>query len=282
MIEMLEDSRGLPAAMPRDHMESPVTDGAADLHIQLASHGFATRTGWTEVLHDIDLRIRAGEFFCLVGQSGCGKTTLLNVIAGFLAPTDGAVYLDGQLLRGPSNDRVVVFQDVHNSLFPWMTVRENVEFGLRMLGRPPDERKRRADALLQLVGLTEHDDKFPDELSGGMKQRVQIARALAIGPKILLMDEPFASLDAQTRRTMQVEVLRIWERTKTSVLFITHDIIEAVTLADRIGVMSKGPAATIVHMLEPSLPRPRAFADGHFANLVSKIDGLLGREANHG
>ena len=263
-------------------MASPAADDAADLHIQLASHGFATRTGWTEVLHDIDLRIRPGEFFCLVGQSGCGKTTLLNVIAGFLAPTNGAVYLDGRVLRGPSNDRVVVFQDVHNSLFPWMTVRENVEFGLRMLGRAPDERKRRVDALLQLVGLTEHDDKFPDELSGGMKQRVQIARALAIGPKILLMDEPFASLDAQTRRTMQAELLRIWERTQTSVLFITHDIIEAVTLADRIGVMSKGPAATIVHLLEPNLPRPRAFADGHFATLVSKIEGLLGREPNYG
>jgi NitT/TauT family transport system ATP-binding protein len=263
-------------------MENPVANGAADLHIQLVSHGFATRTGWTEVLHDIDLRIRPGEFFCLVGQSGCGKTTLLNVIAGFLAPTDGAVYLNGCVLRGPSNDRVVVFQDVHNSLFPWMTVRENVEFGLRMLGRAPDERKRRVDALLQLVGLAEHDDKFPDELSGGMKQRVQIARALAIGPKILLMDEPFASLDAQTRRTMQAELLRIWERTQTSVLFITHDIIEAVTLADRIGVMSKGPAATIVHVLEPSLARPRAFTDGHFATFVSRIEELLGMEPKYG
>ena len=268
--------------MPKDPTASDAAGGASELHIQLASHGFATRTGWTEVLHNIDLRIRQGEFFCLVGQSGCGKTTLLNVIAGFLAPTQGAVYFDGRALNGPSNDRVVVFQDVHNSLFPWMTVRENVEFGLRMLGRPPDERKQRVDALLQLVGLTEHDGKFPDELSGGMKQRVQIARALAIGPKILLMDEPFASLDAQTRRTMQAELLRIWERTQTSVLFITHDIIEAVTLADRIGVMSKGPAATIVHVLEPNLPRPRAFADGHFATFVSKIEGLLGREPNHG
>jgi len=279
---MLAHRHALPTGMPKDPTASDAAGGASELHIQLASHGFATRTGWTEVLHNIDLRIRQGEFFCLVGQSGCGKTTLLNVIAGFLAPTQGAVYFDGRALNGPSNDRVVVFQDVHNSLFPWMTVRENVEFGLRMLGRPPDERKQRVDALLQLVGLTEHDGKFPDELSGGMKQRVQIARALAIGPKILLMDEPFASLDAQTRRTMQAELLRIWERTQTSVLFITHDIIEAVTLADRIGVMSKGPAATIVHVLEPNLPRPRAFADGHFATFVSKIEGLLGREPNNG
>ena len=278
---MLANRRVLPTAMPKDVMASPAAVGTSELHILLASHGFATRTGFTEVLHNIDVRIKQGEFFCLVGQSGCGKTTLLNVIAGFLPPTNGAVYLDGCVLSGPSNDRVVVFQDVHNSLFPWMTVRENVEFGLRMLSRPPDERKQRVDALLQLVGLTEHDGKFPDELSGGMKQRVQIARALAIGPKVLLMDEPFASLDAQTRRTMQGELLRIWERTKTSVLFITHDIIEAVTLADRIGVMSKGPAATITHMLQPDLPRPRAFADGHFAGLVSQIEGLLGREPNH-
>jgi len=272
----------LPLAMPNEALARPDDGSAGDLHIQIASHGFATRNGFTEVLRNIDLSIREGEFFCLVGQSGCGKTTLLNMIAGFLPPMKGSVSLDGRVLRGPSNDRVVVFQDVHNSLFPWMTVRENIEFGLRMLGRVPVERRQRVDELLRLVGLTEHDGKFPDELSGGMKQRVQIARALAIGPKVLLMDEPFASLDAQTRRTMQGELLRIWERTRTSVLFITHDIIEAVMLADRIGVMSKGPAATIMHMLAPDLPRPRTFTDGHFASLVSRIEGMLGRQANHG
>jgi NitT/TauT family transport system ATP-binding protein len=279
---MLAQRRAGPLAMPKDTAASEVAAGAGDLHIKIASHGFASRTGFNEVLRNIDVRIGRGEFFCLVGQSGCGKTTLLNVIAGFVDPTEGAVYIDGHALRGPSNERVVVFQDVHNSLFPWMTVRENIEFGLRMLGRTPEERRLRTDSLLQLVGLTEHDGKFPDELSGGMKQRVQIARALAIGPKILLMDEPFASLDAQTRRTMQGELLRIWERTRTSVLFITHDIIEAVTLADRIGVMSKGPAATLMHTLEPGLTRPRAFTDGHFATLVSKIEAMLGRGSNNG
>jgi NitT/TauT family transport system ATP-binding protein len=248
------------------------------LHIDVRRHGFETRSGWNEVLRNIDVRIGEGEFFCLVGQSGCGKSTLLNIIAGFLAPTEGAVALGNRMLTGPSNDRVVVFQDVHNSLFPWMTVRENVEFGLKMLDRPRDERRRRVDSLLQLVGLSEHDDKFPDELSGGMQQRVQIARALAIGPKILLMDEPFASLDAQTRRMMQAELLRIWEQTKTSVLFITHDIIEAVTLADRIGVMSKGPGATIAHFITPDLKRPRSFADHEFATLVSRVEQMLGRE----
>jgi NitT/TauT family transport system ATP-binding protein len=251
------------------------------LRIKVRRHGFATRSGWTDVLHDIDVEIAQGEFFCLVGQSGCGKSTLLNIIAGFMAATDGAVTLDGRTLTGPSNDRVVVFQDVHNSLFPWMTVRENVEFGLKMLDRPADERKRRVDALLKLVGLVEHDDKFPDELSGGMKQRVQIARALAIGPKLLLMDEPFASLDAQTRRAMQTELLRIWGETRTSVLFITHDIIEAVTLADRIGVMSKGPGATIMRFITPSLARPRTLSDVKFTSLVGDVEQLLGRERAH-
>ena len=268
--------------MPKDATAKPTVSAAGDLQIRIAKHGFATRSGFNEVLHDIDLRIAAGEFFVLVGQSGCGKTTLLNVLAGFVPPTDGAVYIDGHALKGPSNERVVVFQDVHNSLFPWMTVRQNIEFGLEMLGRPQEERRSRTNALLQLVGLTEHDGKFPDELSGGMKQRVQIARALAIGPKILLMDEPFASLDAQTRRTMQGELLRIWAQAKTSVLFITHDIFEAVLLADRIGVMSKGPAATIMQVLEPKLPRPRTFADSKFTALVSDIEGMLGRESNHG
>jgi NitT/TauT family transport system ATP-binding protein len=268
--------------MPKDTPATPVASTAGDLLIRIASHGFATQNGFNQVLRDIDLSIAQGEFFVLVGQSGCGKTTLLNVLAGFVPPTDGAVYIGGHALRGPSNERVVVFQDVHNSLFPWMTVRENIEFGLKMLGRAQDERRSRTDALLQLVGLTEHDGKFPDELSGGMKQRVQIARALAIGPKILLMDEPFASLDAQTRRTMQGELLRIWARAKTSVLFITHDILEAVLLADRIGMMSKGPAATILQVLEPNLPRPRTFADQKFTALVSDIEGMLGRESNHG
>src|SRR6185295_4725569 len=133
----------------------------AGLHIDVRRHGFETRSGWNEVLRNIDVRIGVGEFFCLVGQSGCGKSTLLNIIAGFLAPSEGTVALDGQALTGPSNDRVVVFQDVHNSLFPWMTVRENVEFGLKMLDRPQEERRSRTDSLLQLVGLTEHDGKFP-------------------------------------------------------------------------------------------------------------------------
>jgi NitT/TauT family transport system ATP-binding protein len=245
-------------------------------------HGFETRFGATEVLRDINLDIRPGEFFCLVGPSGCGKSTLLNVLAGFIDPTEGEVELDGQVLKGPDNDRVVVFQDVHNSLFPWMTVRENVEFGLRMLGIGGAERQRRVDELLDLVVLRGHDRKFPDELSGGMKQRVQIARALAIRPKVLLMDEPFGSLDAQTRQTMQTELLRIWEQTQTSVVFITHDIMECIILADRIGVMSSGPGATITTILTPDLPRPRSIREEGFSMLMSQIEALLRPERANG
>ncbi|WP_052764062.1 ABC transporter ATP-binding protein [Microvirga massiliensis] len=244
--------------------------------------GFQTRFGWTEVLTDIDLHIHEGEFFCLVGPSGCGKSTLLNLIAGFLPPTSGVVQLDGEVLKRPGNNRVVVFQDVHNSLFPWMSVRDNVEFGLKMLRLTAVERSRRVDELLDLVRLREHDTKFPDELSGGMKQRVQIARALAIKPKILLMDEPFGSLDAQTRQSMQTELLRIWQQAKTTVVFITHDIMESVVLADRIGVMNRGPGSRIIEILNADLPRPRTIKDERFRSLVSKIEGLLGLENGHG
>ena len=167
---------------------APASSGLADPG---SAPRISTRFGWTDVLTDINLHIIEGEFFCLVGPSGCGKSTLLNVIAGFLQPTSGIVELDGEVLRGPGNNRVVVFQDVHNSLFPWMSVRDNVEFGLAMLKIPASDRAKRVNELLDLVRLSEHDTKFPDELSGGMKQRVQIARALAIKPKILLMDEPF-------------------------------------------------------------------------------------------
>jgi NitT/TauT family transport system ATP-binding protein len=251
------------------------------LRIQGLRQGFQTRFGWTDVLTDINLHIIEGEFFCLVGPSGCGKSTLLNVIAGFLQPTSGIVELDGEVLRGPGNNRVVVFQDVHNSLFPWMSVRDNVEFGLAMLKIPASDRAKRVNELLDLVRLSEHDTKFPDELSGGMKQRVQIARALAIKPKILLMDEPFGSLDAQTRKSMQTELLRIWQQAKTTVVFITHDIMEAVILADRIGVMNRGPASRIIEVLNADLPRPRTIRDEKFRSLVSKIEGLLGLEDQH-
>src|SRR5262245_37613266 len=214
-----------------------------------------------EVFGDVTFRLANGEILCLVGPSGCGKTTLLNIVAGFIRPSGGSVELDGQPVRGPGNDRVVVFQDVHNSLFPWMTVGENVEFGLTVLGLARDERRLRAGRFLDLVGLGDQGKKFPDELSGGMKQRVQLARALVLEPMVLLMDEPFGALDAQTRRTMQSELLRIWRETRTTMLFITHDILEAVLLGDHVGVMSRGPGATLTRVIPMELERPRSLTD---------------------
>lgn len=235
---------------------------------------FVTQGLRFEVLSDINLHIREGEFICLVGPSGCGKTTLLNILAGFLAPTKGTVYLGKKAIRGADNDRVVIFQDVYTSLFPWMTARQNVEFGLKMLGVKGEEKTQRVDKYLDLVGLSEDEMKFPDELSGGMKQRIQIARALAIEPKVLLMDEPFAALDAFTRRVMQGELLRIWDETKTTIVFITHDIIEAGLLADRIGIMSKCPAAKILKVLSVDLKRPRSFSDRQFSDYLEQIERI--------
>ena len=172
--------------------------------------------------------IEAGEFFCLLGPSGCGKTTVLKMLAGFEAPTAGQILMDGRPVTGASRDRGVVFQG-DDSLYGWLTAVENVEFGLRMRGMSPKaERRERALRYLELVGLTGQAQKYPAELSGGMKQRIQIARALANEPKMLLMDEPFAALDAQTRALMQEELASIWQTTRTTVLFITHDIDEAV------------------------------------------------------
>ncbi|PWU25228.1 MAG: ABC transporter ATP-binding protein, partial [Candidatus Rokuibacteriota bacterium] len=189
---------------------------------------------------DIDI----GEFFCLLGPSGCGKTTVLQMLAGFEAPTAGHILMDSRPVTGPSRDRAVVFQG-DDSLYGWLTAVENVEFGLRMRHVGKAERRERAMHYLDLVGLRGQEQKYPAELSGGMKQRIQIARVLANEPKMLLMDEPFAALDAQTRGLMQAELANIWRATRTTVLFITHDIDEAVTLGTRIGVMRAGPRSQV-------------------------------------
>src|SRR5881628_2134835 len=185
-------------------------------------------------VENFSVEIEAGEFFCLLGPSGCGKTTVLKMLAGFDAPSAGRILMDGRPVTGASRDRGVVFQG-DDSLFGWLTAVENVEFGLRMRRVPRAERSERAMRYLELVGLRGQEQKYPAELSGGMKQRIQIARVLANEPKMLLMDEPFAALDAQTRALMQLELARIWRATRTTVLFITHDIDEAVTLGRRIG-----------------------------------------------
>lgn len=228
-------------------------------------------------LDRVDLHVKEGEFFCLLGPSGCGKTTLLSIIAGFERPTSGEVKVYGRNVTGPGADRGVVFQS-DQALFEWLTVEENVEFGLRMRGIPPGERRAVVERNLALVGLTAHRKKFPHELSGGMKQRVQIARVLANDPEILLMDEPFAALDAQTRRRMQQELTRIWSKARKTVVFITHDIAEAITLGDRIGVMTHGPAARIKRVVEVNLPRPRDHLTEDFVRLFNELHDEIEQE----
>ena len=210
-------------------------------------------------LERLNLTVREGEFFCLLGPSGCGKTTLLNLIAGFEQPTSGKLEVFGKAVTGPAPERGVVFQS-ELALFSWLTVEENVEFGLRVRHIPADERKQTVRKNLDLVGLTDYRRRFPHELSGGMKQRVQIARVLANDPSVLLLDEPFAALDAQTRRHMQRELASIWSRTGKTAVFITHDISESVILADRVAVMTRGPASRIKRIVEVALPRPRGGA----------------------
>lgn len=211
--------------------------------------------GDVQIVSNINLAIRPGEFVCLLGPSGCGKSTLLNAIAGFL-PVSGSIAVDGQSVTGPGLDRGVVFQS-SEVLFPWLTIRENVEYGLRLRGIPAKERRERADRYLSLVGLSQATEKFPAQLSGGMRQRAQIARVLINEPSVVLMDEPFGALDAQTRHVLQEELDRIWRSTGCTIIFVTHDIWEAVQLADRVVVMTAGPSAGIKTIEDINLPHPR-------------------------
>jgi len=198
-------------------------------------------------LEDITLDVRPGEFLALVGPSGCGKSTLLDLLGGLTAPTSGRILLDGRPIEGPARDRGIVFQQY--ALFPWRTAAQNVEFGLDIAGLKARERRERALHYLELVGLSAFAGRYPHELSGGMKQRVAIARSLAYDPEVLLMDEPFAALDAQTRETLQGELLRIWRTTGKTILFITHGIDEAVVLGQRVAVMTSRPGR-IKHVVE--------------------------------
>jgi NitT/TauT family transport system ATP-binding protein len=220
------------------------------------------------------LDIEAGEFFCLLGPSGCGKTTVLKLLAGFEAPTAGQILMDGRPVAGASRERGVVFQG-DDSLFGWLTAVENVEFGLRMRGVPRAARRERAWQYLDLVGLTGQAGKYPAELSGGMKQRIQIARVLANEPRMLLMDEPFAALDAQTRALMQEELAAIWQATRTTVLFITHDIDEAVTLGRRIGVMRAGPASQVKGVIDVALTGARNRTDDVFLKYYRQVHDMI-------
>lgn len=225
----------------------------------------------TYVLENVDLNIQAGEFFILLGPSGCGKSTLLSIIAGFIENTSGEILVNNQKVKKPGRDRGVVFQQADSALFPWLTVKENVEFGLIMQNVPKAIREEKSSYFIDLVGLKGHHGKFPKELSGGMKQRVQLARVLANDPDILLMDEPFGALDAMTRRTMQQELVRIWKETNKTIIFVTHDIQEALLLGQRIGVMSVGPSSNISTIYEVPLAYPRDFTEKEFHSIYQKI-----------
>ena len=233
-------------------------------------------------LHGVDysavehftVEIFAGEFFCLLGPSGCGKTTVLKLLAGFESPTAGHILMQGHPVTGASRDRGVVFQG-DDSLYGWLTAVENVEFGLRMRGMARSERRERALRYLQLVGLSGQEQKYPAELSGGMKQRIQIARALVNEPAMLLMDEPFAALDAQTRALMQAELASIWKTTRTTVLFITHDIDEAVTLGTRIGVMRAGPRSQVKGVIDVALDGARSRTDDAFLRYYKQVYEMI-------
>jgi NitT/TauT family transport system ATP-binding protein len=221
-------------------------------------------------VHDISLKVNQGEFISIVGPSGCGKTTLLNMIAGFLPISGGAITIDDKPIKGPGPDRGVVFQTF--ALFPWKTVIENVGFGPRMRGLPKKECDQLALEFLSLVGLEHAAHKYPNELSGGMQQRVGVVRALANNPDVLLMDEPFASVDAQTRMTLQEELTKIWQERRPTIVFITHDVAESVFLADRVVVLSKG---RVLEDMPINLQRPRVWEnlieDDTFKALSSQV-----------
>lgn len=227
------------------------------------------------VLKKICMMVREGEFVCVVGPSGCGKTTLLRIIAGLESADEGEVYVDGKLMNEPSKEKGMVLQEF--ALFPWRTVRKNVEFGLEFRKIPSTDRKNLSEKYIALVGLSGWEDKYPYELSGGMKQRVAIARALANDPKILLMDEPFASVDAQTRNILQSELLRIWKETHKTIVFVTHSIDESVYLADKITVLTS-PPAKIKNVHEIDLKRPRDRTSMKFTKIRKKILGEVAEE----
>jgi len=229
----------------------------------------------------VSMQVREGEFVAIVGPSGCGKTTFLNALDGLLPLTSGALTIDGRPISGPGHDRGMVFQQP--SLLPWRTVLANISYGLEIQRVPRHEARSRAKRFVDLVGLNGFEEAFPLELSGGMQQRVNLARALAVDPDVLLLDEPFASLDAQTRETMQHELLRVWNETRKTAIFITHDIVEAVYLADRIFVFTARPGR-VKEVVEVELRRPRDLrikVDPQFIAIQARIWDSIRQEAAH-
>lgn len=233
---------------------SKIKERPVVLEIEKLGRQFAGEHGPVTALRDISLKVHRREFVCVIGPSGCGKSTLIRIVAGLDDPTSGRMLVDGKETSGPCPERGMVFQGY--TLFPWLTVKKNVMFGLEMAGRPGSEAEGEARQWIDLVGLSKFADTYPHQLSGGMKQRVAIARALAPNPRVLLMDEPFGALDAQTRAQMQAHLLEIWRNVDVTILFITHDLDEAIFLADRIVVLKANPGE-IQEIIEVPVPRPR-------------------------
>jgi NitT/TauT family transport system ATP-binding protein len=240
---------------------------------------YSSRNGATHALVSVKFEVDAGQFVCLLGPSGCGKSTLLNIIAGLDEPTAGQVKIDGRPVSGPGRDRVMIFQEA--ALFPWLNVQDNVEFGLRMAGMPATERRKTCQRLLALVKLSDFGKASVHELSGGMKQRVALARALALDPEVLLMDEPFGALDAQTRDLLHDELQDIWADTAKTVLFVTHNVREAIVLGDRVLVFSPSPGR-IKKEFTIGLPRPRHIDDYRVVDQSHEIMAVLRNDTQAG
>ena len=260
-------------------MNAPAKATRGHVRISDMSVRFNRNGQTTEAMSRVSLEVKPGEFVSVIGPSGCGKSTLLNVVAGFMQPTEGVALLDGRAIDGPGADRGVVFQQY--SLFPWTTVRKNVEFGLKMQGAKANAREAAARTLLGLAGLLAFENHYPDQLSGGMKQRVGIVRALATSPQVMLMDEPFSALDSQTRTVMQEILANMWQQLQLSVLFITHDIEEAIFLSEKVYVMTARPGRIKAEIAIP-LPRPRTpemTATPTFQALVRRLKALIREES---
>jgi NitT/TauT family transport system ATP-binding protein len=263
------------------HVVTPKT--STDAWHELALEGVSAtfnpgKTNEFTALSRASMQVRKGEFCCLLGPSGCGKSTVLNLVAGFIRPTSGTIRMGNRRIVDAGPDRVVVFQDAANALFPWLRTDENVAFGLSIQGMPKKAAVQRAGKFLELVGLKDHTQKFPYELSGGMKQRCQLARALVVEPEVLLMDEPFASLDAISKRILQKELLRIWQRYRMTILYITHDLGEAILLGQRIAVMRRGPGSSIKEEFCVDQPYPRKPADPAVTAIYARVEACLEQE----
>lgn len=245
-----------------------------ELELSHVTRDFKGSNG-TPVLNDVSLCVADGEFVCIVGPSGCGKSTLLGLIAGIVAPGSGTILVGGNPVKGAGPDRMVVFQEP--GLFPWLTVAANVEYGLRVRGAPRHDRRERALRVLRMVHLSRFANHYPHQLSGGMKQRAALARALVVEPKVLLMDEPFAALDAQTRMILQEELQRIWLETRTTIVFVTHNLGEAVYLADTVYLMSASPGR-LTKRYPIGVERPRSLDDLRLVDIRRSLGLELGAE----